>query len=82
MNRLDQRTKSIRLFAILYPFVTAAVAVNLFMLGLGLQYLHIAALSPATALALAVPLGFPATWLTTRWILGLIAEADGQPKEE
>ncbi|MEZ5715044.1 MAG: hypothetical protein R3D85_07665 [Paracoccaceae bacterium] len=63
----------------LYPFAAAAVAVNLFMLGLALHFLSLSALSPRAALLLALPLGVPASWLAARWIGRLVAEADGQP---
>ena len=57
-----------RLFLVLYPFVSAAVAVNLFMLGLCMQWLNAPSLSPVAAIAVSLPLGLPATWLTAREI--------------
>lgn len=61
----------------LWPFATAAVAINLFLLGLMWQALGWPAIPPATALWLSLPLGLPATWAAARWIGGLIAEAEG-----
>lgn len=60
-----------------YPFAASAVAINLFLLFLMLQAVGIAALSPLTALLVAVPLGLPATGLAVRWIDSLIREAEG-----
>lgn len=67
-----------RLYAMLYVFTTGAVAINLFMLGLMAQAIGLPALSPVTALLLSIPLGFPANWLVTRWVRGLMDEADGR----
>ncbi|NJM81276.1 MAG: hypothetical protein HC844_01235 [Tabrizicola sp.] len=66
-----------RLMALLWPFATAAVAINLFLLGLIGISLGLPALSPVTALWLSLPLGLPATWAAARWVSRLIAEADG-----
>ncbi|AXI56253.1 hypothetical protein SuNHUV7_17430 (plasmid) [Pseudoseohaeicola sp. NH-UV-7] len=66
-----------KLFAVLYIFTVGAVAINLFMLGLMLQAIGFTAMSPVTALVLSIPLGLPANWLVTRWVRGLMDEADG-----
>ena len=66
-----------RLALLLYPFAAAAVAINLFMLGLLGQAVGLAALAPGTALLLSVPLGVPASWLAGRWLRHLMDEADG-----
>ena len=65
-----------RLYAALYVFTAAAVAINLFLLGLMGQSLGLPALTPAAALILGLPLGLPANWLVTRWVQGLIDEAE------
>ncbi len=66
-----------KLGAILWPFVAAAVAINLFLLGL---IFHSAgwfdALAPISALIGALPLSFPATWAAARWARNLIREAE------
>lgn len=67
-----------RLMLILYPFAAGAVAINLFMLGLMGQAVGLPALSPVTALGLAVPLGVPATWAFAVWVKGLIDRAEGR----
>lgn len=67
-----------RLYAMLYIFTAGAVAINLFMLGLMSQAVGLPALSPLQALAFSIPLGFPANWLVTRWVTGLIDEAEGR----
>ncbi len=67
-----------RLYALLFVFTAGAVAINLFMLGLMAQAIGLPALSPVAALLLSIPLGIPANWLVTRWIRGLLDEADGK----
>lgn len=59
----------------LWPFVTATVAINLFLLGLIGVALGLPALSPTTSLWLSLPLGLPATWAAARWVSTLIAKA-------
>ena len=65
-----------RLFLLLYPFTALAVAINLFMLALMGQTLGWPAMPPVTALMLCWPLGLPVNWLVTRWVRGLIDEAE------
>ena len=65
-----------RLMALLWPFATAAVAINLFLLGLIGLAISLPAMPPETALWLSLPLGLPATWLSARWVASLIAEAE------
>ncbi|NVO25369.1 hypothetical protein [Donghicola mangrovi] len=67
-----------RLALALYPFVAAAVAINLFMAGLLSQSVGLPALPPLAALLAAIPLGVPATALAVRWVRQLLAEA-GEP---
>ncbi|SPH23823.1 hypothetical protein DEA8626_02895 [Defluviimonas aquaemixtae] len=76
--RTDPRWPLWRLGLLLYPFATAAVAINLFMLALMGQAVGLPALPPVTALALSVPLGFPATWAAARWVRRLIDEAESR----
>jgi len=59
-----------RLMALLWPFATAAVAIGLIGLAIGLPSMH-----PVTALWLSLPLGLPATWAAARWVSSLIARA-------
>ncbi|AVO38619.1 hypothetical protein [Pukyongiella litopenaei] len=66
-----------KLYALLYVFTAGAVAINLFMLGLMWQALGLPAISPVAAILLAIPLGLPANWLVTRWVRGMMDEADG-----
>ncbi|MCK7611106.1 hypothetical protein [Roseibium sediminicola] len=66
-----------KLAILLYPFTAAAVAINLFMLGLMGQAIGLPALSPITSLWMSLPLGVPATWLVARWVRRLMDEADG-----
>lgn len=62
--------------ALLWPFATAAVAINLFLLGLIGVAMELSAIAPVTALWLSLPLGLPATWAAARWVTSLIAEAE------
>ncbi|MEZ5797832.1 MAG: hypothetical protein R3D63_10380 [Paracoccaceae bacterium] len=65
-----------KLRAILWPFATAAVAINLFLLGLIGVSMGLPAMAPTTALWLSLPFGLPATWIAARWVAGLIAEGN------
>lgn len=77
MTKPDQARWPVWKLALLfYPFTAAAVAINLFMLGLIGQMIGIGALSPLAALAWSAPLGVPATWLVGRWVRGLMDEAE------
>ncbi|OOY13770.1 hypothetical protein BMG00_08415 [Thioclava marina] len=67
-----------RLMVLLYPFAAAAVAINLFMLGLMGQWIGLPAIPPLVALALSLPLGVPASWGFSVWVKGLIDEAEGR----
>lgn len=62
--------------ALLWPFTTATVAINLFLLGLIGVAVGLPAIPPVAALWWSVPLGLPATWAAARWVSGLIAEAE------
>lgn len=64
-----------KLAILLYAFAAAAVAINLFMLGLMLQTIGIGALSPVAALVLAGPLGVPAAWAAGRWVHRLLDQS-------
>ena len=65
-----------RLMAVLWPFATSAVAINLFLLGLIGLAVGLPSMQPVTALWLSLPLGLPATWAAARWVTRLIAEAE------
>lgn len=67
-----------RLGLLLWPFATAAVAINLFLLGLLWQALGWPAMAPLSAILWSLPLGLPATWAFARWVRGLIREAEGR----
>ena len=62
--------------ALVWPFATAAVAINLFLFGLIGLAIGLPAMPPVTALWLSLPLGLPATWAAARWVANLIAEAE------
>ena len=72
---MDDRWPVWKLGLLLYVFAAGAVAINLFMLGLMIQPLGLAALSPVMALALSGILGIPAAWLAGRWVHSLLDEA-------
>lgn len=71
-NRWSRR----RLAVVLYPFVTAAVAVNLYLAFLMGASFGLPVLSPIWALILAVPFGLPAGWAAAVWVDRLIDEAE------
>lgn len=72
----DGRWSVAKLAVLFYPFAAAAVAINLFLLGLMWQALGWPAIAPVTAILWSVPLGVPATWAAARWVRGLMDEAD------
>lgn len=67
-----------KLYLLLYPFTALAVAINLFLLGLMWQAIGLPAIPPVTALIACVPLGLPVNWWITKWVRGLIDEAEGR----
>ncbi|MGH1415159.1 MAG: hypothetical protein ACRBB0_16845 [Pelagimonas sp.] len=72
------RKTSFKLKLILYPFVAAALAINLFMLFLLGQAVGLPVMPPLVALILALPLGIPANYMTAHWVQGLINEGEGR----
>ena len=64
-----------KLALVLFPFVTAAVAVNLFLASLLGASLGLPVLSPVWAVIVSVPLGIPATLAATAWVNRLLDEA-------
>lgn len=76
-SRTEPATRpSWRLLLILWPFATATVAINLFLLGLIGIALGLPAIPPVTALWLSLPLGLPATWAAAVWVARLMAEGE------
>nr|WP_319387527.1 hypothetical protein [uncultured Roseibium sp.] len=78
MTATDSTWSVKRLALLLYPFTAAAVAINLFLLGLIGISLGLPEISPLTAIWISIPLGIPATWWAARWVRGLMDEADGK----
>lgn len=74
----DAGQNQIGLYLLLYPFTALAVAINLFMLGLLWQAIGLPALSPVSALLACVPLALPVNWWVTKWVRGLMDEAEGR----
>lgn len=78
-GRPDPAWPAWKLALFLYPFASAAVAINLFLLGLiaisagwpGLS------LTPVAALWWSLPLGVPASWAAGRWVRHLMDQAAG-----
>jgi hypothetical protein len=60
----------------LWPFATATVAINLFLLGLIGLAVGLPSIPPVTALWLSLPIGLPATWAAARWVTALVAEVE------
>ncbi|WP_417728243.1 hypothetical protein [Roseovarius sp.] len=77
--KLRKPFPSWKLFFGLYPFVAAAVAINLFLLFLIFQAVGVTAITPMAAVLWSIPLGLPATWAAARWVQHLIAEAERTP---
>lgn len=65
-----------KLGIVLYPFVTATVAINLFFAMLIGTFMDWPALSPVNSILLSIPLGIPATWLAVKWVRSLLNEAE------
>jgi len=65
-----------RLALLLYPFVTGAVAINLFMAGLLMQFLGWMPLTPVAALLWSLPLGVPFAFAFGVWVRRLMDAAD------
>lgn len=74
----DDRWSVAKLGTVFYPFSAAAVAINLFMLGLLGPAVGLPPISPIDAIIWSIPLGVPATWLIGKWIRNLMDEADGR----
>ena len=64
--------------ALLWPFATSAVAINLFLLGLIGLAVGLPSIAPMTALWWSLPLGLPATWAAAWWARSLIRQAEGR----
>ena len=64
-----------RLGLLLWPFATAAVAINLFMLGLMATWLGWPNLSPSAALLAALGVALPVDYLAARWLRRLLDRA-------
>lgn len=64
-----------KLALLFYPFVAATVAINLFLLGLIFNFVNWPNIAPIQAIIWSIPLGVPLTWLTGRWVRGLMDEA-------
>ena len=76
-HHTDGRWPLWKLGVLLYPFTAAAVAINLFLLGLIFHSAGWAGnIPPVAALLGALPLSLPATWLAARWVRGMIREAE------
>lgn len=74
--RPSNRWSRKKLAVVLFPFVAATVAVNLFLASLLGPFLGVAVLSPFACLLLSLPLGLPVTWAAARWVDHLLDEAE------
>jgi hypothetical protein len=72
----DGRWPVWKLGVLLYPFVAAAVAINLFLLALVGLALGLPSLSPVEAILLSFPLGLPASWASAVWVRRLMGAAE------
>jgi hypothetical protein len=53
---------------VFYPFVTAAMTISLFLLGLVGKAVGFAGLSANSALIWSIPISVPLSWLAARWV--------------
>lgn len=67
-----------KLAVALFPFVAAAVAVNLFLASLFGASFGVPVLPPLLALLFSFPLGVPATWAVACWVDGLLDRAENR----
>jgi len=67
-----------KLAVLLYVFVSGALAINLFMLGLLTQFFGQFNLGPVGAVISGMILGIPGSWIAARWVRSLIDEAEGR----
>lgn len=54
------------------------MAINIFMVALMGRVLGLAELSPVASVVAGLVLGVSATWVTARWIRGVMDRADGR----
>ena len=73
---LKLMSRKLKLSLILYPVVTAAVTLNLFMLNLILIRIGFQKFPPIYAVWIGIPLSIPVTYYVVKWIAGLMAEAE------
>lgn len=66
--------KYLLLCALLYPFVTGAAAINVFMLALMGRAIGLPSLNPEQALGLGAVLSLGLTILAANWVLRLTRE--------
>ncbi len=64
-----------KLALLLYVFVAAALAINLFMLGLLVQAFGLGPLSPMQSLTYAAPLAIPVAFAAGLWVRRLLDQA-------
>ena len=77
MSETEGRWPIWKLSVVFYPFAAATVAFNLFLAGLITNLMGWGFLTPIESMIWSVPLGVPATWISAKWIRGLMDEADG-----
>lgn len=65
-----------RLWLVLYPFIAAAMAINLYMLSLIWVWFGLPVLTPYQALAGGSMLGIPVAYVFARQVRKLIAQSD------
>lgn len=65
-----------KLAVVLFPFVTAAVAINLYLAFLLGASVGLPVLSPVWALVASVPLGVPASYAAAAWVDRLLDETE------
>jgi len=75
MSAEPPRWSVTRLSVLLYPFVAAAAAINLFMAGLMGPAIGLPSLGPIGSIVAGAVAGVPLTVLAGRWVRRLLDEA-------
>ena len=70
-NELVIMNRNLKLALILYPVVTAAVVLNLFMVNLILIRIGFNTIPPIYAVWIGIPLSIPVTYFVVKWISGI-----------
>lgn len=75
---MNSRRKSVvKITLLLYPFGAGAMAVNVFFASLIGSWVGLPVISTGWSIVLGCVIGLPATWYFSRYIRGLMDQAEG-----